>query len=84
MDTQTRCRPTPDCTRSQSQSSQYLWLYTPTLGCQTWPQKRPDPDGKKIDVHSLNQNGDSPVDMAIHFGQDEVIHLLLGTTKRLK
>ena len=39
---------------------------------------------QKIDVHALNKNGDSPLDLAIHFGQDEVIHLFLGTTRRLQ
>ena len=39
---------------------------------------------QKVDVHALNKNGHTPIDMAIHFGQDEVVHLFLGTTKRLK
>ena len=39
---------------------------------------------QKVDVHALNKNGHTPIDMAIRFGQDEVIHLFLGTTRRLK
>ena len=39
---------------------------------------------QKVDLHALNKNGDSPLDLAIRFGQDAVIHLFLGTTRRLK
>ena len=39
---------------------------------------------QKVDVHALNKNGHTPIEMAIHFGQDEVIHFFLGTTRRLR
>ena len=39
---------------------------------------------QKVDVHALNKNGHTPMDMAIRFGQDEVVHFFLGTTRRLK
>ncbi|MGC2595384.1 MAG: tetratricopeptide repeat protein [Rhabdochlamydiaceae bacterium] len=39
---------------------------------------------QKVDVHALNKNGDSPLDLALRFEQDEVVHFFLGTTRRLK
>jgi ankyrin repeat protein/Tfp pilus assembly protein PilF len=37
----------------------------------------------KADPTLLNTNGDSAIDLALRHGQDEIIHLFLGTTKRL-
>ena len=37
----------------------------------------------KADPTLVNANGDLPLDLALRHGQDEIVHLFLGTTKRL-
>ena len=38
----------------------------------------------KADPNALNDNQDLPLDLALRHGQDEIVHLFLGTTQRLK
>ncbi len=39
---------------------------------------------KGANVNAINTNQDLPLDLAIRYGQNEVVHFFLGTTQRLK